>query len=809
MLIKKLELKGYKRLSLSGITKIIYTPVQNIQVILGRNMSGKSQLLRQLNPLPANITQEFNPGGYKDIEIEHNKHYYRLHSDSAGHNFELDGKELNSGHTKHEQLKLVKEHFNLTPEVIEFMLGNVKFTDMGPTERKQWITDMSNVDYSYVIGRYLKLKEDHKIVTGSIKYVETQLLNVKSKILDDKILEYLKTDIEFLDVYRETIRNRIKENGEVIELDDNRIAKDIEKLEEINTKLTNVNIEDIDNQITKTKIETEKMLVNIDNVTKELARIEKLPAPGTIKETRARLEEITNKIQELRELKDLDIEDEYVDEVASTFTTYYNDIVSILNLDDNIAKYKQVNRQETIELVNRIDKAIDICRYRLRLIKEEKDRLENNTREEEITCEKCGNKWMYDNSKKLQELEQLTKKYTDHIYNIKITQKEDELRKQLEGSDAWLDYKENKLASFFKQSKTLYTILNLIAKECDMNVDTTASILNAVDYVKTRLSSIAGLSKLLQQQGKIEHLLSNYKDITQEQQTYNKERTEQLTLELAQLTATHKQLEDQLLELKEIKNLVIEKDKYEKHIEDYVTLCKENYNIATKEMFNNTINNIYNYVTEERTKSANQLAEQLNVKQLYDKYKTDLDQLTKEKEVLEKMIRAIGPTDGLIAKSMSSSINNIVADMNTIISSIWTYPVEILPCNLEEGDITYRFKVKVNNDEVVKDVSNLSSSMKEIVNLAFRLVYYRYKGLIGYPLYLDEFGNTFDKEHRTQAYNVIDKLISAEAGQMYIISHYASLYGSISNCDINILDKENIDMSGITEYNDNFILHYD
>lgn len=54
MIIEKLELKFYKRMLLRSINHITITPKSKIQIILGTNSSGKSSLLKELSPLPAN-----------------------------------------------------------------------------------------------------------------------------------------------------------------------------------------------------------------------------------------------------------------------------------------------------------------------------------------------------------------------------------------------------------------------------------------------------------------------------------------------------------------------------------------------------------------------------------------------------------------------------------------------------------------------------------------------------------------------------------------------------------------------------------
>ena len=60
MTLKSLELHEYARFPLDGMRGIRINPSSPVQIILGTNGSGKSALLSQCNPLPA------EPGDFDD-----------------------------------------------------------------------------------------------------------------------------------------------------------------------------------------------------------------------------------------------------------------------------------------------------------------------------------------------------------------------------------------------------------------------------------------------------------------------------------------------------------------------------------------------------------------------------------------------------------------------------------------------------------------------------------------------------------------------------------------------------------------------
>ena len=78
---------------------------------------------------------------------------------------------MNPGGTKKVQLDLIKEHFNLTPAILDILQNTNSLTVMSPSERKHWFTEMSNVDYVFPIKVYNLLKQRHRDILGFIKLI--------------------------------------------------------------------------------------------------------------------------------------------------------------------------------------------------------------------------------------------------------------------------------------------------------------------------------------------------------------------------------------------------------------------------------------------------------------------------------------------------------------------------------------------------------------------------------------------------------------------------------------------------------------
>jgi DNA repair exonuclease SbcCD ATPase subunit len=182
--------------------------------------------------------------------------------------------------------------------------------------------------------------------------------------------------------------------------------------------------------------------------------------------------------------------------------------------------------------------------------------------------------------------------------------------------------------------------------------------------------------------------------------------------------------------------------------------------------------------------------------------KQTLESLQASEKVVKLLVKELSPTEGLIAKSINSFLNLFIDDINSVIDTVWTYSLKLQPCSVGvDNDLDYRFPVKINDNEEIDDISKGSSGLKEIIDLAFKVVFIKYLGLEDFPLYLDEYAITMDYTHRINAYSAIDKVLSPNFSQVFIISHFESIYGSMRNCDISIINPDNLMIDSNLEYN--------
>jgi hypothetical protein len=173
---------------------------------------------------------------------------------------------------------------------------------------------------------------------------------------------------------------------------------------------------------------------------------------------------------------------------------------------------------------------------------------------------------------------------------------------------------------------------------------------------------------------------------------------------------------------------------------------------------------------------------------------TQHDSSVKAQKEYQTLVKALGPTDGLIGRYLMGFMQVVVKLVNSVIEEIWTYPMQVLPSPMEKDELTYKFPLDVNNGSVTApDIGLGSSSQRDITNFAFKLLVMKFLDITDYPLYLDEFGSTFDEQHRQNLIPVLNRMMElGQVNQIFYISHFSSVHGAFNQAEICVLDPNNI-----------------
>lgn len=793
-MIKELILTNYDRFFLNNIESIEFRPKQKLQLLLGTNGSGKSSLLSELNPLPINKNDFTN--GSKEITIEKDNNIFKLKSTSNKNSFMLNNTELNDGGTKTVQLNLVKEYFNLTPKYNNIILGTEKLTAMSTNERKNILREMSTVDYSYGIYLYNTLKQELRDTVGYLKLMQIEMNNDISNIVNDDEILILKNDITKCKNMIDSLSMSYSKSEEykdipIIDLnidmdilDKNKLQSDLEYnnkfIINIEEEITNLNkeIDSLDDYSTTIK-DSETLntkLKSLEEYFKIINNKYNMEKYSPI-DSKNRLEKLLNS-----NLNNINIELSYLDNIIFTPTEHkeLKSKLEVLNNNLKIVSHGYDNNSKELEIL-----------------------LSNKTDNNKITCSSCGTMNYFGYSKEKEDILQ------EKVNNFKI--KYDELNSQyLELYEIY--QKQKQKITYLQEIKEIISDLSVIP----LYTDLVKKYVNDITSITSTMLNIIFKN--------IEGFLLDIKD-------YDSNNNELIEVKLKISSGIEilniykrKYIEDKdklinklnvLLDKKRevSSNIVIIKNNIEKcnivnkHIETLNTIIT-NYKFNKKQIVINNKNTILTNTIRELKSLLITLEDKYNniekIKSRIEINKKHIDSHEDIRVALQYAINALSPTEGIIAKSINSFINVFLNEMNTIINSVWSYELTLLPCQISESnDLDYLFAVKVaDNKKDIKDVAYLSTSMKDIVDLSFKIVFMKYMKLTHMPLMLDEFGVFMDDTHRNKVYDVIENLLSNNFSQIYFTANFKSIYGRFVDSDINILDDKNLELDDIF-YNEN------
>lgn len=786
MVIKRIILHRYKRFSLKEVETFDYEPDSNLVIFKWGNGVGKSSLLQQLNPLPADLKKDFLEGGFKEIHIEHLGRNYVLISKDGKHNFIEDGVELNPGGTKKAQLELVEEKFKLNPNVLSVVNGYSRFTLMSPSDRKYWLTKISSVDYTYVIGIYNKLLEFKRDNTGTIKTSKESLAVVEKELIE---IGDIKSVVEEQDKIRNVIEDLLKSyiyTKEVDELDTilNSIKDKIEEIRSNPIYRNKTNLEGVTDS--SLEIKKNKLQDRLVYIFKEEERINK------------DLKLFDNKI-DIEEISRLDRRSKELNTQCCKYISLINDMVvpeqvlksSIDYISSLLDSYSSFNNSLLETNINKDDLSKDVSVELDSSNKElggllaiigkanESSALLDKTIIKNVVCNSCGNSMPMsvikdDLTSNIEKLDKRREELNSKIKKLTVIKSKQEALKNLEMRLKSLpnvsnliriinlymntDYKEDDILKFdmlkILQDRVV-SCFNIIKDKDIPNYKELESVNKILKEEEIRSEAIKKLGG-----SKIESLKEELLNISKEKVEINKS--------LSLLTEFIKNFNSFNCILGDIRKLLSKHRKLQ---------CE------TKKMINNKTIELIVTDLKGKLSELNKLTDKR--KELEVKLKmltTTIIDKEDSNAVLNILLKILSPTNGLIAKSVNSFIGKIIHDMNLIINSVWTYKMKLLPCEISEtSDLDYKLRVEVNDSFIVEDISKLSSSMQEIVDLAFRIVFIKYMDFHTVPIILDEFGRTMDQEHRIQAFNMIDEVICKTYDQVFLVSHFEEMYGRFKN----------------------------
>ena len=815
MKFESIQLLGFKRMALTGITNFTMTPTALIQLVLGSNGSGKSSMMKELTPLPPD-KEHYQNDGAKIVKIEHHGCDYILSTHFKGgaeHSFMKDGEELNPGGTVTVQRELVRQEFQITPTIHNLLTNNISFTKMSAVVRREWFTLLSDVNYEYAVKLFTKLREKQRDSIGALKLAKKQLVVEVSKTITIEAQAVLTKDINDLhEVLQGLIEKRkpIDRDSETLELIRFKTAdtlKDLAKImlakraifstmeyieteEELTEKLAKARHEQASMELF-----TAKLSEAIAKFDKNIETIERAGTDGSVVLLQALQDLSDAKLRALNSLRTNVFLDNpiYANEIFDGIQT---DLVPLLGqLPENADKRynwssKKASDEKVFLLKDKLSKAsAELSRINLVIQHQERHRDDSKTE-----CPSCHHSWSIG--------------YNETVYNSHCTGRE-LLQEEIDN---------------LTETLTIEEVFNKEVMEYSEIFQDIQRIMNSQPVLKPLWDSILREGFIFTEPARVIQTLESFRldlgymvedyelgkqceqkraqlQLARESESFNlheiKEQKASLELDLENSIAVlNKNNADIKLRRNQFQDIYSAKT-LASNIETLYATYTETYSEAIETASREAMHRIIREVQVQLANKEAILAEARLQKGIIDSLEKNIRNLEEQDLVYKTLITELSPTDGLIAEGLLGFIRTFTAQMNAFIKKVWTYPLVIKPCGVFESgklELDYKFPMIVNTDDnIVPDVSLGSSAMTEITDLAFRIVAMKYLHISDSPLLLDEFSSSFDVAHKAAGVGVIKALIEQQPfTQLFMISHVFEQYGAFNNMQVAVLCPNNI-----------------
>jgi len=815
--LRLVQLKRYKRLMLSNIQSLEWTPTKNLMVIIGSNGSGKSSLLDELSPLPSHHSQ-FDKNGSKTVHCSHKGAEYVLTSvydkGTGHHSFIRNGQELNEGGTYQIQLDLCKQEFGLQQDIQDLITGRTKFSQLAVNKRRDWLTRASPVDLGYAINLLARVNDAARAQKNVIDHMTKRLANENIDMLDDSEISRMRQErqrltdrVNTLFLHRNpTIKRGFAHNGAAKEELD-AIIHDAKWLLRQYPRLNdNVRVADKGeyNQIVNQRLASiQASQAVIDRLLEELETIRAT--------TPSQIEKVSP--EEIQELKDrlahhLDIIESrtaivkaYQGEIPLCRTGLFGD--QLARLEDAFDRAYTIvvtipnNEDGDLSMVNAQARKVQLAESKQKLrsveefISETMRRIATLKGCDHVQCPNCQHTFIPGvDPTDIPRLEEKLRK---------ASEAEKHFQNEIKSIEEWLE-RFTEYAGYVQQFQQITRDHRDFQQVWEwMTADNRlfrSPKLIATDVVRWHDAQQMMIEAEIQLEHskQIEARLKAIEAIDFDAAGYMLQRATELETEVNNKLLTQQSTRDAIEAYIHSGNEV---DKFIGQVEGCLTKFEQWRTRALQhaewlldQAFESEIDATHQQLAHVGNRLREAERRDTEIKLLEETVADAADAHTD----FQLLAKALSPKGGLIGQYMLGFLQGVTKLVNTVIDDVWTYPMEVLPSKIDRDDLDYKFPLNVGNGAVEPtDIDMGSDSQKEIVNFAFRVALLKFMGFDDYPLMLDEFGRTFDEQHRVNLVPFIGRLIElGQYQQIFYISHYVSTHGAFNQAEFVVLDPTNV-----------------
>lgn len=827
MKILSLELKLYKRLALNNINHFKLDLVSPVQLILGTNGSGKSSILQELTPLPA-VKDNFRKGGSKKIVISHNGKQYVLISDFSvdhPHSFLVDDVELNNGGTITVQKELVKEHFAITTEIHELLLGIERFSTMSPARRREIITKLCTADYTYAIGLYKRVQEHLNTTTGALKHAKKRLAAEMVKAMDAEEAKAIRQRISELtresqsmyllrEVHTKPL-NELKTDMYNLRSELERMCSEYRSIRRILKNNCYFSPEELQGELNSIQIEIGTLQNNYNELSDEFMKLSAETVEGEEMDTeellalRQKISDTKTQAQRLIDTCSTGVAFARPKLAKDAMDSVYEliaDALVQLPVNEN-ARFSPDALNQLSETVRVRETNISDLNLQLEKVMHELARMEALLNGEKHECPKCQHNWIAGYSQSAHNAvkakqQELGERISHAKHHLKLEQQN--LKDQQEYYT-----KRTHVHSIIRSCPELKPAWDALIGQGLLNTSPQSAV-TFLDRVRNDIRQLCMAEDLkeiyLSDMRRMEHAELAQSENFKLKKEKQKELEKRLGYLSNAISLKQQSYDNCALTARRVKAMNALVDKIRLAGQQMGQMQQQ----SVLSIKNDLIDEALVQTHAELSSLTTRIASVDSHERLVADITTQIENLTQAESAAKLLQKTLSPVDGLIAEGMLGFIRQLVARMNLFISQVWTYSMEVKDCSLEEdsAELNYKFPVYMaETGDTIPDVSRCSAGMVEMIDLAFRVAASQCLGLDNGPLTLDEFGKTFDEAHREAATRVIAQMMeNLSYSQLFMVSHYESSWGAFYKAQVTVVDKRNITLPSGVKYNENTLI---
>ena len=772
---------------------ITIRPTKRIQMVLGTNGSGKSSLLSiAFSPLPAD-KNDFFPGGSREVHFTDRGRKFVVierFADKPWYSFVVDGEEKNDGHTITVQLELVKEYFNYTRELHDFITGQTKFTKLNPQARRDWIARMSEADFSFAFREYERFRKGMSAAGNVVKFLRERINEERKRLLEPN-------DVIEMRARSEVLRAELRELMAIPRVDSGYYSM-ADLMDEYNALFNGFDvfskteyprlltggksyedlIGDLTTRSTELKAIQQERANNITALNQRLGRIKAMMEidPEALTTERTSLAEKLNLIPAARV------------ELHPSMIVRADGVVMELRKAVMDLPASRTTHHALMEVSDRLRASQAAYDKAENLLNNIQERLHQFSRCEAVQCPSCNHDFIPGVSQSsIDELKDRHGKGSDYVKtvgheltelqeqfhsadnNYRAYERLDNIRREYSqrypGVFAYIDS-----VGGFDLGRGLHEKLALYEREVNLH-EQRIVLQRRIDEIQTALDNYeregSGFQALNEERDVLQR---SYNDVFEEGKVVGRD-----------LDSARRNLGD----------MVNFEGDYE-------------YTLAMVESWKQKL---INYLDREATVMADEeisklqttlainetaLAEDDLVMTIVKDLEVQLGRKLIEQRAFKRLHDEMSPKTGLIAEQITLQIGAVVGGVNQMLKRVWNHPMYIQLPKSEGVDLDYKFPL-VDENRTRSDISKGSDSMLEIVDRAFVMTSYYTLNMTGFPLFLDEPGRTFDETHAQNLIPLVKDLVDSDRfSQILIISHDSDNQRAFPDSEVIIIDDRNI-----------------